>query len=183
MHEKTRKIFFRIRAGKAEETQIWFSYSAQHLPITTHRTSWLWIRGRRGASVLIFLSQLSLSFSVLTWLKLTVALYCSTVQVYCVLCPRLSSPPPGHWLRLWHSQGSLHWPGLTLTLTLRQQHGAIIGETPANFQIKPTFKSSHTVGGVNIYSRRALTASSSRPSLAAKYLSRVKCNSACKPRA
>lgn len=136
MHEKTRKIFFRIRAGNAEETQIWFSYSAQHLPITTHRTSWLWIRGRRGASVLIFLSQLSLSFSVLTWLKLTVALYCSTVQVYCVLCPRLSSPPPGHWLRLWHSPLASTGPA-----SLWPSHSDNNTE-PSSERHPPTFKSS-----------------------------------------
>ena len=103
-----------------------------------HRTSWLWIRGRRGASVLIFLSQLSLSELLcpdLAQVDSSVLQHCT--GVLCTVPPPLlaASWPLTETVTL--STG-LHWPGLTLTLTLRQQHGAIIWvwETPANFQIK-----------------------------------------------
>ena len=139
MHEKTRKIFFRIRAGNAEETQIWFSYSAQHLPITTSHFLALNQRERR--------SLLSVDISVtaeLEWASLCPDLAevdSSSVLQHCtgVLC---TVPPPllsASWPlteTLTHSPLASTGPGLTLTLTLRQQHGAIIWERPANFQIK-----------------------------------------------
>ena len=65
MHEKTQEIFSRIRAGNAEETQIWFSYTAHFTSLyITHFLAFVSLAGWDWG-LLIFLSQLSLGKSLL----------------------------------------------------------------------------------------------------------------------
>ena len=114
----------------------------QHITTSSHLlciTPW---RGRRS-SVLIFLSQLSLSFSVLTWAMLTAlycAVYCSTVHLYCDPASSLSSL----WLRLWHT-------GAASTGLLWPSHSDNNTDDRDSRQLQITSHTERVGAGVNIY--------------------------------
>ena len=113
------------QCGGNRKIQNWFSYTQSTSADLTGFVSLHEEEKEGGTQCWYF----CLSWVRASLAKLTVyyAVYCSTVQLSGLSSLLSLTESLTHW-------GGLHWP--PLTLTLRKQHGAIWGETPANFQIK-----------------------------------------------